>query len=461
MDDDAADRDLGTSCRHLVSVWERFANRRPAVSDSRKGGRPVARWLCFSGVVLAASTAGAAGSVSLAAAHPPGPVATTAGSACPGLSSPRDPANPLGLAKPPGSNPLNGATFFVDGPSHGAAAGAIARLLGIDTNVPVGQYLPAFKDNVSWQSFLTDTIDKKLPGESAGVQHQVTLLEKIAIEPEAQRISAFSEGGSPSGIAAFTNKLFCHNFTADPGTVPIISVYFMHPALGGSATTSQIDAYMPLFKQRVNAMVSATGDHSVVYLLELDAVGSSAGYVKAGSIKAWETMLKYEVDQVATLPHVVAYVEGGYSDANTPAYAAKILNAVDISKIRGFFTNDTHLAWTSNEMKYGNAVSRMTHGAHFIINTAQNGHGPKLNPHPTTQGIEDNCNPPGRGLGPQPTTSTGDPSVDAFLWTHIPGNSAGSCNGGTPSGTFWTARAIQLAASANGQLGPGSPSQPY
>jgi len=412
-------------------------------------------------LVVVGAVAISAGTVTAASAHGGSVLAKAAGSQCPGNSSPRNPANPLGLATPPGSNPLNGAKFFVDGPSHGAAASSIARLLGIDTNVPVGNYLPAFKDNVSYQSFLTGTVAKKLPSEPASVQKQVMDLEKIASEPEAQRISAFSEGGSPSGIAAFTNKLFCHNFTADPGSVPIITLYFMHPVLSGSATTAQINAYMPLFKQRVDAAVSATGDHPVVYLLEIDAIGASAGYVKAGSIKAWETMLKYEVDQVATLPHAVAYVEGGYSDANTPSYAAKILNAVDISKIRGFFTNDTHLNWTSKEMKYGDAISKLTHGAHFIINTAQNGHGPKLNPHPTTQGIEDNCNPPGRGLGPQPTTMTGDPNVDAFLWTHIPGNSAGSCNGGPPSGLFWPARAIQLAADANGQLGPGYPSKPY
>src|SRR5579884_4385396 len=44
----------------------------------------------------------------------------------------RDPSNPLDLPTPPGANPLNGARFFVDGPRHGAAAGAIEKLLGVD-----------------------------------------------------------------------------------------------------------------------------------------------------------------------------------------------------------------------------------------------------------------------------------------------------------------------------------------
>src|ERR1700752_5323752 len=68
-------------------------------------------------------------------------------------SATRDPSNPLMLSTAPGSNPLNGASFFVDGPAHGAAAGAIARLLGIGTNVPVGHYLSAFPDSESWATF--------------------------------------------------------------------------------------------------------------------------------------------------------------------------------------------------------------------------------------------------------------------------------------------------------------------
>jgi endoglucanase len=162
----------------------------------------------------------------------------------------------------------------------------------------------------------------------------------------------------------------------------------------------------------------------------------------------------------SALAHTVVYVEAGYSDANGPGYTARILNAIGVGKIRGFFTNETHEAWTINEIDWGNRISAMTHGAHFVVNTSDNGEGPKLNPHPTTQGIEDLCNPPGRGLGPRPTTSTGFAHVDAFVWEHPPGNSSG-CGGGPPAGVFWPARAEQLSANANGRLGPGYPSSPY
>jgi endoglucanase len=373
--------------------------------------------------------------------------------------SQRDPSNPLMLAKAPGSNPLTGASFFVDGPTHGAAAGAIARLLGIDANIPMGQYLPAFPDSESWATF-KQAVAQMLPSHQA-VAGQVRLLEKIADQPEAQRFSSAAEGGTPSGLADFANKLFCHNFTADPGTVPIITTDFLHITLGGCPTTKRIDAYMPLFKQRVDTVVAGTGNRPVVYLLEVDAVGSSSCIERDHAMAAWEAALRYEVEQFATLPHAVVYVEGGYSDGNSPAYTAAVLNKVDIGRIRGFFTNDTHLNWTANEIKWGEQVSRMTHGAHFIVNTTENGHGPLLNKDPRTQGMEELCNPPGRGLGPTATTATGATNVDAFLWTEVPGISGGSCNGGPSVGLFWPTYAESLASRANDKLAAGDPSKPY
>ena len=68
------------------------------------------------------------------------------------------------------------------------------------------------------------------------------------------------------------------------------------------------------------------------------------------------------------------------------------LNAIGVNKIEGFFTNDTHNQWTINEIRWATQVAKRTHGAHFIVNTSSNGQGPKLNPHPTTQGVEDLCN---------------------------------------------------------------------
>ena len=65
-------------------------------------------------------------------------------------------------------------------------------------------------------------------------------------------------------------------------------------------------------------------------------------------------MLKYEIDTLSQLPHALLYVEGGTSDANSPAEVARVLNASDASKLRGFFTNDTHFNWAYKEIRNAN-----------------------------------------------------------------------------------------------------------
>jgi hypothetical protein len=373
----------------------------------------------------------------------------------------RDPGNPLLLAQAPGANPLHGADFFVDGPAHGEAAGAIARLLGDDTQAPLGSVLPSFSERERWSTFWART-QPKLKQLAHGTADQIAKLSKIAAQPEVQRVSSYSQGGGPGAIYSQTEKLFCDNFRSDPGTVPIINTYFLHASLGGCPTAAQIDAYRPTFQRRVNELIEAIGNRPVVLLLETDGIGSSSCMAKQGNLDDWLAALRYEVDRTSTLPHAVVYVEGGYSDANSPSYTARALRAVDVKKIRGFYTNDTHENWTIKEVRWGEKVVKLLGGGtHFIVNTAQNGRGPLV---PSNRGRYGNailCNPPGRGLGPEPTTDTGFADVDAFLWTSVPGNSSGACNGGTAAGTFWSAHAIQLASDANGRLGPGYPGDPY
>jgi endoglucanase len=408
---------------------------------------------------LALSTLLSAAALALpgvAAAAPRAHAAAYGGQQCSmPYSGSRDPANPLALPVAPGADPLNGARFFVPGPAKGSAAAAIASALGINPlNLPV---------DLSWAAFSQELTSGPLALKLAtnpALAHEVAELSKIASQPEAQRLSNYSWGGSPEGIFKQAEKIFCQNMTADPGSIPIFNTYFLHPQLGGCPTPARVRAYNGLFHARVDAMAAAVGRRPAVFLLELDAIGSSSCITRMGSMPGWEADLRYEINAMQALPHTVVYVEGGYSDSNTARYTARILNAIGVSKIRGFFTNDTHEQWTINEVRWANRISRMTHGAHYIVDTADNGRGPLLNPHPITQGVEDLCNPPNRGLGPLTTTNTGFAFADSFMWTHPPGNSSG-CGGGPPGGVFWVSRAIQEAENANNRLGPSFPNLPY
>jgi hypothetical protein len=268
----------------------------------------------------------------------------------------RDASNPLNLPAAPGSNPLNGARFTDPGAYGGNyAATAIAQLLGINPK--------KLSPTQSWAQFeqqiASGPQQAKLDADPA-LAKQVNALALIAGQPQAQRISTYSWGGTPSGIAKQTHKLFCQIGASDPGTVPIISTYFLHPNLGGCATTKQIKAYMPRFEAQINAMAKATGRHPAVYLLELDAIGSSACMARGGSLPAWEAALRYEMHAIQSLPHTVVYIEGGYSDSNSVGYTARVLKAIHVNTIRGFFTNDTHNQWTSSTVAWATRVARRT-----------------------------------------------------------------------------------------------------
>lgn len=413
--------------------------------------------------LLAAGTARAAGA---AAGSEAGAAAAAGQCANSGYPAQRDRANPLMLAQTPShGDVLDGADFFVAGPARGTAAGAIAQLLGIGVGEPIssGQPLGGLSDSLSWSTFEDTTVAQRISQRvTPGVASAIPLLEKIAAEPTPLRISAYSGGGSPAAVYAQTRKLFCTVLQADPGTIPIVTTYFAHAELGGCSSTAQIDADAPRFRAQIAAMARAIGRQPVALFLELDAVGSSDCMAQKGSLPAWESLIRDEALTLEALPHTAVYIEGGYSDSGSAGYAADLLNHMGIRQVQGFFTNDTHLQWTSHELRYAEAVSARTGGAHFVINTSSNGRGPLLNPHPRTQGVENLCNPPDRGLGIPDTTTPGlNGDLDALLWIVPPGNSSGTCNGGPASGSFWTARAEQLAANANTQLGPGDPSHPY
>jgi endoglucanase len=152
----------------------------------------------------------------------------------------------------------------------------------------------------------------------------------------------------------------------------------------------------------------------------------------------------------ATCPHLVIYLDAGAADALRARHAANLLLRAGVSRIQGFFLNSTHFDWTSKEIRYGEKISRMTGGKHFVVNTGESGRGPLRPRDIVHQGNEVLCNPPGRGLGPKPTANTGYPNVDMFAWTSNPGESGGRCvRGAPPAGAYWPAYGLMLVRNAN------------
>jgi len=112
--------------------------------------------------------------------------------------------------------------------------------------------------------------------------------------------------------------------------------------------------------------------------------------------------------------------------------------AVAVPEADGFALNVSNFVTTASNVSYGQQVSTLLGGAHFVVDTSRNGNGPG----------SDWCNPPGRAVGQRPTSQTGQVGVDAFLWVKRPGESDGECNGGPAAGTFWASYAIGLMRGA-------------
>ncbi|WP_249714138.1 glycoside hydrolase family 6 protein [Rhizomonospora bruguierae] len=196
-------------------------------------------------------------------------------------------------------------------------------------------------------------------------------------------------------------------------------------------------------------------------------------------------MLNYAVTKLKALPNTSVYLDGTHSAWLGVGDAADRLVKAGVSRANGFFLNVSNYETTERQLKYGNWISQCvyygTQGPdsarghfdwcasqyypadpndfstwvqtdqwyaenvgtvpasrlpHFVVDTSRNGHGPWSAPAGVTWPDPQTwCNPPDRGLGLRPTTNTGNPLADAFLWVKIPGQSDGQCDRGTGTGT--------------------------
>lgn len=307
-------------------------------------------------------------------------------------------ANPLGLPGVVGTgNPLFGARFFVDHEN------APSRLVG-----------------------------------------RFPLLRAIADEPGTARFGAFSR----PDVRRAVHDYLARAARQEPGTVPMLATYRLVDGHCGAWTPTAGD--VAAYHAFITSFARGIGRHRAVLFLEMDALITSPCLTPRGlAIRMGELRDAIAVLN-ATCPHLVIYMDAGAADAVNADWTAHLLRMAGVADIQGFFLNATHFDWTSKEIAYGERISRLTGGKHFVINTGENGRGPLVPADPVHQGNEVLCNPYGRGLGPRPTTSTGFENVDAFAWTSNPGESGGACvPGAPPTGHYWPSYALMLVRNAN------------
>ncbi len=182
------------------------------------------------------------------------------------------------------------------------------------------------------------------------------------------------------------------------------------------------------YRRWMNRLARGISTRTAVVIVEPDALAS-------GCVKT--SLVKYAVTRLAKLRRTGVYIDAGHSNWQPAATMRKRLRAAAIDKADGFALNVSNYRTNRESILYAKQI-----GGHYVIDTSRNGQGPFT-------GEQDWCNPPGRGLGTRPGTTTNQPRLDAFLWVKTPGESDGECRGGPPAGQWFAASAADLIANAN------------
>lgn len=175
-----------------------------------------------------------------------------------------------------------------------------------------------------------------------------------------------------------------------------------------------------------------------VVILEPDAVAGIGCLSPAG--KAERYALLRDAVTVLKASGAGVYIDAGNARWIPAPEMATRLNQAGIAQADGFALNISNFLGNAVNIAYGTDLSRRVGGKHFIIDTSRNGKG--------ASAAGQWCNPMGQSVGNAPTTDTGNPLVDAYLWVKTPGESDGTCGGGPAAGKWWAEYALGLAGGA-------------
>jgi endoglucanase len=296
---------------------------------------------------------------------------------------------PKPLPRPPGVNPLAGKRLWIDPDSN------------------------ARRQAAEWRG--------SRPADAAA-------LDKIASQPQAEWFGDWNTN-LQKDVSDRLQKI------VNDGGFPVAVVYNIpHRDCGqysaGGAGGAQ--AYRSWIRQ----LAVGIGSRPVALILEPDALGLLDKCLSQADQAERLALLRDAVRVLRSHEDTVVYIDGGNANWIKPPQMAERLRAAGVLEADGFALNVSNYISNAETIRYGEQISGVLGGAHFVVDTSRNGNGAT----PDFQW----CNPDGRALGTPPTTETGNRLVDAFLWVKRPGESDGTCNGGPKAGAWWPEQALGL-----------------
>ena len=222
------------------------------------------------------------------------------------------------------------------------------------------------------------------------------------------------------------------------GAMPVFAIYGIPHrdcgsfAAGGMASGDE-------YRGWIDRIAAGIGSSPAAVIVEPDAL-AMADCLSPGQRQERFDLIRYAVDTLTRNPAAAVYIDAGHLRWHSADEMAARLNQAGVDHARGFSLNTANFFTTEDEIGYGEAISGLTNGKNYVIDTSRNGAGP------APDSPLDWCNPSGRALGTPPTAETAGAHADAYLWIKRPGESDGSCNrGDPPAGNFVSQYAIDLA----------------
>jgi endoglucanase len=255
---------------------------------------------------------------------------------------------------------------------------------------------------------------------------------------------------------------------------------------GGALNTADYEAWINGFAAGVgNGKAVVILEPDALGNLPSACGGPSTNYPFTDTERIAE--LQYAVTALEAQPGVSVYLDGTHSAWQSVGTITQRLLSAGVQDAQGFYLNVSNYQPNPNLLDYGtwisDCIAMVTDPAnpffnnpgacasqyfpanpsdfstwglttafytqnmgtavattHFVIDTSRNGDGPNtmqafaqppFNQPASVIGTLANgnwCNPPNSGLGTRPTTTTGVPLLDAYLWVKTPGQSDGQCD---------------------------------
>jgi endoglucanase len=256
------------------------------------------------------------------------------------------------------------------------------------------------------------------------------IASKIASQPQAVWFSSWDPTTVTSDVQAVTGA------AAAAGQTPVLVVYEIpNRDCGGASAGGAPD--IPAYGTYIQDFSKGLGTGQVVIILEPDSVALQS-CLSASDVTARDGALAQAVTTLKGAdPNAKVYMDAGHSAWNAAPDQASRLAAAGVAASDGIFSNVSNYMTTSDEVSYDKSVLSALgdpSSLHIVVDTSRNGAGPAPG--------DPWCDPSGRAIGVNPTASTGDPQVDAYLWVKPPGEADGCADA---AGVFDPALAYALA----------------